>query len=79
MKVSELKLNTVYVGKDGKERLLVSRSFDRRAIIFQKDADLVDYRPVENGVVSSQERCFITAKAFARWAVSEKGEKRGEE
>lgn len=75
MKVSELKLKTVYIGKDGKERLLVNRSFNRRAIIFQKDADLVEYRPVENGVVSNQERCFITAKAFARWAVSEKGKK----
>lgn len=72
MKVSELKLKTVYVGKGGKERLLVSRSYDRRAVIFQKDADLIEYRPIENGAVSNQERCIITAKAFARWAVSEK-------
>lgn len=71
MKVSDLKLKAVYIGSGGTERLLVDRSYNRRAAIFQKDADLVEYRAIENRVISNQ-RCFITARAFARWAIAEK-------
>ena len=71
MKVSDLKLKAIYVGNGGAERLLVDRSYNRRAAIFQKDAALVEYRAIENGVLSNQ-RCFITARAFARWAIAEK-------
>ena len=70
MKVSDLKLKTVYIGRGGKERLLVDRS-QNSAVITQKDSDLVEYRVVENGIVSNQ-KCIITTRAFARWAVTEK-------
>lgn len=70
MKVSDLKLKAVYIGSGGAERLLVDRSQDS-AVITQKDSDLVEYRVVENGVVSNQ-KCIITTRAFARWAVTEK-------
>ena len=62
MKVSDLKLKTVYIGRGGKERLLVDRS-QNSAVITQKDSDLVEYRVVENGVVSNQ-KCIITTRAF---------------
>lgn len=70
MKVSDLKLKAVYIGSGGAERLLVDRSQDS-AVITQKDSDLVEYRVVENGIVSNQ-KCIITTRAFARWAVTEK-------